>query len=328
MPLSDSMLVIVVSMLLKSTLFGKRHRKVLRDNIHSAICAPGRSQTHIWTDVRGDPVRAHKNAPQYLIRCCCQQIRQTPRLCELLLSRKRNNRVYLPRKVNNRRTQYGGDVVRNQVSEIPAWACSCCTQEGRSAYAEIASQDCYVLSVARKMYTPTGDEQQAIRMHVPKNHKSRRMLLYPAIRVRAIVLPWMLLLPLSFRGSGRRLAMSRRTGSVLPSASWKRRPPRAATAACARASGTNQLTTLPHPRPANRAPPRRESAADPKNRSSRESYVGMVGVLAGAKNVEAAISAKLLYFSIRVVQVTVMCEYARIKVYDFNSMESEEKREW
>ena len=206
MPLSDSMLVIVVSMLLKSTLFGKRHRKVLRDNIHSAICAPGRSQTHIWTDVRGDPVRAHKNAPQHLIRCCCQQIRQTPRLCELLLSRKRNNRVYLPRKVNNRRTQYGGDVVRNQVSEIPAWACSCCTEEGRSTYAEIVSQDCYVLSVARKVYTPTGDEQQAIRrngsgvsnrMHVPKNHKSRRMLLYPVIRVRAIVLPWMLLLPLA-----------------------------------------------------------------------------------------------------------------------------------
>ena len=53
---------------------------------------------------------------------------------------------------------YGGDVVRNQVPEISAWAC--CTQGGRSTYAEIASQACFVLSAVRKMYRPAGDERQ------------------------------------------------------------------------------------------------------------------------------------------------------------------------
>ena len=38
-------------------------------------------------------------------------------------------------------------------------------------------------------------------------------------------------------------------------------------------------------------------------------------------------TAMLLYFSARVVRVTVMCEYARIKLYDFTIVESEEKRE-
>ena len=37
---------------------------------------------------------------------------------------------------------------------------------------------------------------------------------------------------------------------------------------------------------------------------------------------------KLLYFSTKAVRVRVMCKYARIKIYDFNSMESEENREW
>jgi len=34
-----------------------------------------------------------------------------------------------------------------------------------------------------------------------------------------------------------------------------------------------------------------------------------------------------LYLSTRVVRVTVMCKYARIKLYDFTVMESEENRE-
>ena len=43
---------------------------------------------------------------------------------------------------------------------------------------------------------------------------------------------------------------------------------------------------------------------------------------------EISIRFSLLYFSARVVRVTVVCEYARIKLYDFTVMESEEKREW
>ena len=42
---------------------------------------------------------------------------------------------------------------------------------------------------------------------------------------------------------------------------------------------------------------------------------------------EVVHAKELLYLSTRVVRVTVMCKYARIKLYDFTVMESEEKRE-